>query len=119
MSDLPQQLVNGVFLGAVYALFAIGYTLIFGVLDILNLAHHAVFTAAAFVCLTLVVRFGLPVPVALVGAMVVAGGLGLVLEKVAVRPLRNRPDTHFSVLISSRRSREPWCWPTCGPLIRA
>lgn len=101
MSDLPQQLVNGVFLGAVYALFAIGYTLIFGVLDILNLAHHAVFTAGAFACLTLVVRFGLPVPLALAGAMVVAGGLGLVLEMVAVRPLRNRPDTHFSVLISS------------------
>ncbi|HEX2184310.1 MAG TPA: branched-chain amino acid ABC transporter permease [Chloroflexota bacterium] len=98
---MAQQLVNGVFLGSVYALFAIGYTLIFGVLDILNLAHHAVFTASAFLCLTLMLRFGLPAPVALLLAMLVAGCLGLLLDRLAVRPLRGRPDTHFSVLISS------------------
>jgi branched-chain amino acid transport system permease protein len=45
---VAQQLVNGLFLGAVYALFAVGYTLVFGVLDILNLAHAAIFTASAF-----------------------------------------------------------------------
>ena len=43
-----QQLVNGLFLGAVYALFAVGYTLVFGVLDILNLAHAAIYMIAAF-----------------------------------------------------------------------
>jgi branched-chain amino acid transport system permease protein len=101
VTDLSQQLVNGVFLGAVYALFAVGYTLIFGVLDILNLAHHAVFTAAAFICLVLVVRLGLPMPVAFLVAMVVSGLLGLLLDRLAVRPLRRRPDTHFSVLIST------------------
>jgi branched-subunit amino acid ABC-type transport system permease component len=67
--------------------------------DILNLAHHAVFTAAAFVCLSLVVQAGLRA-VALLLAMVFAGVLGLLIER-AVRPLRSRPDTHFSVLISS------------------
>ncbi|MGH2350943.1 MAG: branched-chain amino acid ABC transporter permease, partial [Chloroflexota bacterium] len=98
---MTQQIVNGIFLGSVYALFAVGYTLIFGVLDILNLAHHAVFTASAFVCLTLVLRLGLPLPVALLLAMLVAGCLGLLLDRVAFRPLRGRPDTHLSVLISS------------------
>ena len=44
-----QQLLNGVFLGAIYALFAIGFTLVFGILDRLNLAHPAVFAAAAFI----------------------------------------------------------------------
>ena len=101
MTGLAQQLVNGVFLGSVYALFAVGYTLIFGVLDILNLAHHAVFTGAAFVCLTLVVRLGLPMPVAFVGAVLFGGVLGLLLDRLAVRPLRRRPDTNFSVLIST------------------
>ena len=101
MNDFAQQLVNGVFLGAVYALFAVGYTLIFGVLDILNLAHHAVFTTSAFVCLTLVLRFGLPAPLAFVGAMVAGGLLGLLVDRVAVRPLRPRADTHFSVLLST------------------
>ena len=101
MTDLGQQLANGVFLGAVYALFAVGYTLIFGVLDILNLAHHAVFTAAAFVCLALVVRVGLPMPLAFLIATLAGGLLGLLLDRLAVRPLRRRPDTHFSVLIST------------------
>jgi branched-chain amino acid transport system permease protein len=98
---LAQQLVNGLFVGSVYALFAVGYTLIFGVLDILNLAHQAVFTAGAFLCLTLVVRFHLPVLVALPLAMLAAGVLGLILDRIAFRPLRYRPDTRFSVLISS------------------
>ena len=46
---MGQQLLNGIFLGSIYALFAVGYTLVFGVLDILNLAHQAVFMLAAFV----------------------------------------------------------------------
>jgi len=98
---LTQQLVNGVFLGSVYALFAVGYTLVFGVLDILNLAHQAVFTASAFVCLTLVGRLGLPFVVALPLAMLAGGVMGLILDRVAFRPLRARPDTHFSVMIST------------------
>jgi branched-subunit amino acid ABC-type transport system permease component len=44
-----QQLLNGVFIGSIYALFAIGFTLVFGILDRLNLAHPAVFAASAFV----------------------------------------------------------------------
>src|SRR5919198_6260104 len=98
---MAQQLVNGVFLGSVYALFAAGYTLIFGVLDILNLAHHAVFTASAFICLTLVARLGLPILVALPLAMLAGGAMGLILDQIAFRPLRARPDTHFSVMISA------------------
>ena len=98
---MTQQLVNGVFLGSVYALFAVGYTLVFGVLDILNLAHHAVFTASAFICLTLVGRLGLPFVAALPLAMLAGGVMGLILDRVAFRPLRTRPDTHFSVMIST------------------
>ena len=59
---LAQQLVNGLFLGAVYALFAVGYTLVFGVLDILNLAHAAIFMIAAFAAYSLVAA-GLPIAV--------------------------------------------------------
>ena len=50
---MGQQIVNGLFLGSIYALFALGYTLVFGVLDILNLAHAAVFMLACFVALVL------------------------------------------------------------------
>ena len=97
---LVQQLANGLFLGAVYALFAIGYTLVFGVLDILNLAHAAIFMAAAFAALALV-GTGLPLIVAFVSAMGIAGLLGIVLDRVAFAPLRRRNAGTLVPLISS------------------
>jgi branched-chain amino acid transport system permease protein len=96
-----QQVINGLFLGSIYALFALGYTLVFGVLDILNLAHAAVFMLAAFVALALVGSAHLHILAALPLAVVVAGLLGLVLERVAFRPLRDRSDSNISGLISS------------------
>jgi branched-chain amino acid transport system permease protein len=95
-----QQIINGLFLGSIYALFALGYTLVFGVLDILNLAHAAVFMLASFVALALV-GHGLHILVAFPLAVLVAGGLGLVVERVAFRPLRGRADSNISGLISS------------------
>jgi branched-chain amino acid transport system permease protein len=95
-----QQVINGLFLGSIYALFALGYTLVFGVLDILNLAHAAVFMVATFVAVALV-GHGLNILVALPSAVLFAGLLGLVLERVAFRPLRARTDSNISGLISS------------------
>jgi branched-chain amino acid transport system permease protein len=96
-----QQVINGLFLGSIYALFALGYTLVFGVLDILNLAHAAVFMLAAFVALALVGSAGLHILLALPLAIAFAGVLGIVLERVAFRPLRGRSDSNVSGLISS------------------
>lgn len=97
---IAQQVANGIFLGATYALFAIGYTLIFGVLDILNLAHASIFMAAAFVCLTLVLA-GLPLWLAFLIALVAAGILGILLDRVAFAPLRRRNAGTLVPLISS------------------
>jgi branched-chain amino acid transport system permease protein len=96
-----QQVINGLFLGSIYALFALGYTLVFGVLDILNLAHAAIFMIASFVALTLVTTLHLDILVALPLAVLGAGLLGLVLERLAFRPLRGRSDSNISGLISS------------------
>ncbi|MGI8550951.1 MAG: branched-chain amino acid ABC transporter permease [Dehalococcoidia bacterium] len=98
---MGQQLVNGVFSGSIYALFAVGYTLVFGVLDILNLAHQAVFTIGAFVALELIIGWHLSLLPALLGATLFSALLGIVLDRVAFRPLRRRPDSYFSGLISS------------------
>lgn len=98
---MGQQIVNGVFLGSMYALFALGYTLVFGVLDILNLAHAAVFMLASFVALVLVSTLHLHILLALPLAMIAAGIVGLVLERLAFRPLRGRSDSNISGLISS------------------
>lgn len=84
---LVEQLVNGVMLGAVYALIAIGYTLIFGVLGLLHLAHGEVFMVGAFAGLVAVRATG-SVLLAMGFAMVVTGVLGIVIERVAFRPLR-------------------------------
>ncbi len=98
---MSQQIVNGLFTGSIYALFAVGYTLVFGILDILNLAHQAVFMLGAFVALELVLHFKLEVFLALALAMLAGGGLGIVLNYAAFKPLRRRPDTYFSGMISS------------------
>lgn len=96
-----QQVVNGVFMGSIYALFAMGYTLVFGVLHQLNLAHQAVFMLGAFAGWFLAVTVGLSLPFAVLGAIAFGGLLGLVIERIAFAPLRNRPDSHFAGLISS------------------
>jgi branched-chain amino acid transport system permease protein len=97
---IAQQLLNGLFLGAVYALFAVGYTLVFGVLDILNLAHAAIFTAAAFAAFSLAVA-GWPLPLAFLAAAVFAGFVGILLDRVAFAPLRARNAGTLVPLISS------------------
>ncbi len=97
-SFLLQQLVNGVTLGMVYALIALGYTMVYGIIELINFAHGEVFMAGAFVGLLVLpglVAAGLPWPAALaVGvlvAMAACGGFGLLLERIAYRPLRGAP----------------------------
>ncbi len=101
MGLLAQQLVNGLFIGSVYGLFAVGYTLVFGVLDILNMAHAAVFTLGGLVALWLVEHQGMTIWTAFPISVVFCGLLGLLLDRVAFLPLRGRSDTYFSGLISS------------------
>jgi branched-chain amino acid transport system permease protein len=101
MAVLLQQLINGLFIGSVYGLFAVGYTLVFGVLDILNLAHPAVFTMAGLTALWLVTGAGLSIWTAFPLAVLFAGLLGLLLDRVAFAPLRRRADSNLSGLISS------------------
>src|SRR4051812_23372527 len=101
MTQLPQQLLNGIFAGSIYALFALGYTLVFGVLDILNLAHAAIFMMGSMVSWWLVSAQGWSLAVAFPVAVVLAGGLGVVLDRVAFLRLRRRGAGHLSPLISS------------------
>ena len=101
MDILAQQLINGLFIGSVYGLFAVGYTLVFGVLDILNLAHAAIFTLGGLIALWLVETGGWPIWLAFPAAVVASGLLGLLLNQIAFVPLRQRAGSNFSGLISS------------------
>ncbi|HUL90454.1 MAG TPA: branched-chain amino acid ABC transporter permease [Pseudolabrys sp.] len=94
-----QQLINGLMLGASYALVAIGYTLIFGVLNLLYFAHGEVFMVGAFVGLFLVMYAGTDIYVALIGAMIACAILGALAFFVTVRPVPN--DRPLAPLIST------------------
>ncbi|HET9848531.1 MAG TPA: branched-chain amino acid ABC transporter permease [Candidatus Dormibacteraeota bacterium] len=98
---MAQQLLNAIFIGSIYALFAVGYTLVFGVLDVLNLAHSAVFMLGAVITYSLVALHGVPFLPAAIVAVIVCGLLGLLIEYVALRPLRRRNAPPISALIST------------------
>ena len=96
-----QLLVNGLTLGSVYALLALGYSMVYGVLKLLNFAHGDVFMIGAFIGYGILTAFGgglnVSIPVGLVitlmilGAMLGCGLLGVLIERVAYRPLRAAP----------------------------
>lgn len=98
---LEQQLFNALSLGCVYALFALGFTLVFGVLGVINLAHGAVFMVGAYAALQAIVKLQMPLWAALVFAFAFAGLLGLVIDVLVLKPLRARNAPHLIPMIAT------------------
>jgi branched-chain amino acid transport system permease protein len=88
---LAQQALNALQLGSIYALIALGYTMVYGVLTMINFAHGDVFMVGAFVFFLAGAFLKVPFPVALVLTMAATALLGMLVERVAYRPLRNAP----------------------------
>ncbi|MFC4767704.1 branched-chain amino acid ABC transporter permease [Effusibacillus consociatus] len=97
--ELTQQMINGLLQGSLYSLLAIGFTLIFGVLSTLNLAHGEVFMASGFIALILMTKFHIPLYVSFPLSIVLAGTLGLLVEAVSFRPMKR--EFHFAPLVST------------------
>lgn len=99
---LAQQLLNGLISGAIYALFALGFNLIFGVQKVLNLAHGAIFMAGAFVAYYGLIG-GLPLWMAIVISMVVCGVFSVLLDRFGFQVLRkySHADAEFGALVIS------------------
>ena len=100
MDVFLQQLINGIVLGSIYALVALGYTMVYGILGLINFAHGEVVMVGAMVALTVIqvlLGAGSPLPVPLIlalglaAAIAVCMALGFAIERVAYRPLRNSP----------------------------
>jgi branched-chain amino acid transport system permease protein len=100
MDTFIQQLINGLVLGAIYALVALGYTMVYGILGLINFAHGEVVMIGAMVALTVIhalVASGVPLPgpaIAALGLLVAIAAcmlLGYAVERVAYRPLRGQP----------------------------
>jgi branched-chain amino acid transport system permease protein len=98
---LEQQLFNALSLGSVYALFALGFTLVFGVLGVVNLSHGAVFMVGAYAALQAVTKLNLPLAGALAVAFAASGLLGLVIDALVLRPLRARNAPHLIPMIAT------------------
>nr|WP_246505087.1 branched-chain amino acid ABC transporter permease [Microvirga antarctica] len=96
-----QQVINGILTGSVYALFALGFNLVLGALNILNVAQGAIFTLSAFVAYYLISIYGVPFPLALLAATVAGGGINVLLELLVFRPLRSRGGSAMSSLVAS------------------
>ena len=99
MGVLGQQLLNGLVTGSAYALIALGYTMVYGVLQLINFAHGEIYMVGAFVGLLLVTVVKLPFLAALPLAMLAAALVGVTVEFVAYRPLRR--SSRLAVLISA------------------
>ena len=88
MSAFLQYLVNGISLGSVYAIIALGYTMVYGIAKMLNFAHGDVIMVGGYVSFCVTTYLGLPGIVSVVAAVVVCTALGVVVEGLAYRPLR-------------------------------
>ena len=98
---LEQQLVNALSLGCVYALFALGFTLVFGVLGVINLSHGAIFMVGAYAAEQAVTRLAFPLWAALLFAFIFCGALGLLIDFLVLRPLRARNAPHLIPMIAT------------------
>ncbi len=93
------QVINGLQLGSIYALVALGYSMVYGIILLLNFAHGDIIMVGAYVTFFATVRFGLPAVVAVLLAVVICTLLGVAIEKVAYTPLRSAP--RLSLLITA------------------
>ncbi len=100
MAELIQQLINGITLGSTYALIALGYTMVYGIIQLINFAHGEIFMFGAFAGLFIVTVLGINnLYLAIVGAMLFSMLLGVTIEYIAYRPLRK--SSRLSALISA------------------
>ena len=92
-------LISGISLGSIYAIIALGYTMVYGIAKMLNFAHGDVIMVGAYICFFAVSRFELPPLAGIVLAMLVCTVLGIVIERLAYKPLRQAPS--LAVLITA------------------
>ena len=92
-------LISGISLGSIYAIIALGYTMVYGIAKMLNFAHGDVIMVGAYVCFYAVARFQLPPALGVLLAMFVCTVLGITIERLAYKPLRQAPS--LAVLITA------------------
>ncbi len=99
MEQIIQQIINGISLGSIYALMALGYTMVYGIIKLINFAHGEIYMIGAYIgfALTTFLNFGF-FP-ALIVSMIICSILGVIIEKIAYKPIRN--STRIAALITA------------------
>ena len=99
MQQFLQQTINGLSIGGVYALIALGYTMVYGIIKLINFAHGEIFMFGAYVGMIAVMNFNMPIYLAFIIAMAVTALFGVIIERVAYKPLRK--STRTAALITA------------------
>lgn len=99
MLNFIQQLINGIQLGSIYALIALGYTMVYGIAKLINFAHGDIIMVGAYMSLICLSTFGLPLWATFIVIAVFCAVLGVLIERVAYKPLRN--SSRMSALITA------------------
>ena len=99
MSQFIQQIVNGLSLGSIYALIALGYTMVYGIIKLINFAHGDIYMLGAYIGFITITQFKFGFIPALITAMVLCAVIGVVIERIAYKPLRNA--TRIAALITA------------------
>lgn len=94
-----EQLINGLNLGSIYALMALGYTMVYGIAKMLNFAHGDIIMVGAYTLSLVMANLGMPPVVAVLASVVVCSALGVIIEKIAYKPLRSA--SPLTVLITA------------------
>ncbi|WP_226580834.1 branched-chain amino acid ABC transporter permease [Halobacillus litoralis] len=97
MDILTQQLFNGLTIGSVYSLVALGLTLVYGILHIPNFAHGALYMLGAYVTLTMMLLWGIHYWIAMAVSVLVVGLLGVLMDRLVFHPLRHAPPIHDKI----------------------
>ena len=94
-----QQLINGISLGSIYALIALGYTMVYGIIKLINFAHGDIYMVGAYVGFFAITKLNMSFLPALIIAMIACALLGVIIERLAYKPLRNA--TRIAALITA------------------
>lgn len=91
MNLFLNQLINGLHVGSIYALIALGYTMVYGIVKLINFAHGDIIMVGAYTAVIVLMTLGWSAPVALLAAVIVCVIFGVLIERIAYKPLRNSP----------------------------
>ena len=99
--NVLSQIINGLHIGSIYALVALGYSMVYGIIKLINFAHGEIIMVGAYAVYVMLVLVGTPLWIAVLGSLLFCACMGMLIERVAYRRLRNKNAPRISLLITA------------------